>query len=177
MFSGQEAINYLAAAAIKDDPSASSHWQKYHSEFKFTGQEFSGLQGFGGRTKQPTGLRLWLSLILQRRFKHFGDAYPDINTIDAHAHEVTCKQRRAYDLDVLRQVLTISFLRASAPGKFTANATCCVIGDGSSRGGGLFQRHARNCTKTGSALLLLQPEREEIARWHGDEVRRLPVAR
>lgn len=130
MFSGQAAIDYLAAEAIKDDPSASSHWQKYHSEFKFTGQEFAGLQGFGGRAKQLTGLRLWFLLLLQRRFRHFGDAYTDFNRIDALAREVTGKQRRAYDLDVLRQVLTISFLRARAPGKLTENATCCVIGDG-----------------------------------------------
>ena len=130
MFSGQAAIDYLATEAIKDDPSASSHWQKYHSEFKFTGQEFAGLQGFGGRAKQPAGLRLCYLLLLQRRFRHFGDAYANFNTIDALAHEVTGKQGRAYDLDVLRQALTISFLHASALGKFTENTTCCVIGDG-----------------------------------------------
>lgn len=44
MFSGQAAIDYLAAKAVKDDPNASSHWQKYLSEFKFTGREFAGLR-------------------------------------------------------------------------------------------------------------------------------------
>jgi hypothetical protein len=130
MFSGLAAIDYLAVGATKDDPSASSHWQKYHSEFKFNGQEFAGLQGFGGRAKQPKGLRLWFSQFLQRRFRYFGDGYAKFNVLDALARDITAKQRRAYDLDVLRQALTISFLHASAPGKFTESVTCCVIGDG-----------------------------------------------
>ena len=130
MFSGLAAIDYLAVEATKDDPSASSHWQKYHSEFKFNGQEFAGLQGFGGRAKQPTGPRLWFSRFLQRRFRYFGDGYAKFNTLDSLARDITAKQRRAYDLDVLRQALTISFLHESVPGKFTENATCCVIGDG-----------------------------------------------
>lgn len=43
---------------------------------------------------------------------------------------MTSRQGRSYDLDVLRQVLTISFLHARAPGKFNETAMCCVIGDG-----------------------------------------------
>lgn len=124
------AIDYLAAEASKDDPGASSHWQKYHSEFKFTGQKFSGLQGFGGHAKQAAGLRLWFLQLLQRRFRRFGGAYAKFNELEELAHELTSRQGRAYDLDVLRQVLTISFLHASVPGKLTENATCCVIGDG-----------------------------------------------
>lgn len=130
MLSGQAAIDYLAAEAVKDDPGASSHWQKYHSDFKFTGREFAGLQGFGGNGKQLTGLRLWLSRLLQRRFRRFGDAHAKFDAIDALAGEVTSTQGRAYDLDVLRQALTISFLHARVPGKLNENATCCVIGDG-----------------------------------------------
>jgi len=115
MFSGQTAIDYLAAEAIKNDPSASSYWRKYHSEFKFTGQEFTGLQGFGGRAKQSTGLRLWFLQLLQRRFWHFGDPYAKFNSIDALAREVTGKQQQAYDLDVLRQTLIFAFLHGRPP--------------------------------------------------------------
>ncbi|MES2400021.1 MAG: sugar O-methyltransferase [Pseudomonadota bacterium] len=130
MFPGHAAINYLASEAIKDDPNASSHWKKYHSEFKFTGQGFAGLQGFGGLEKRPTFLRRWFLLLLQTRFRRFGDAYAKFNTVDGIAREVTGKQQRAYDLDVLRQALTISFLHARVPRKFTENSTCCVVGDG-----------------------------------------------
>lgn len=130
MLSGQAAIDYLAAGAVKDDPSASSHWQKYHSDFKFNGREFTGLQGFGGNGKKLTGLRLLLSRLLQRRFRSFGDGYDKFESIDALADEVTSNLGRAYDLDVLRQVLTISFLHTHTPNQFNENVTCCVIGDG-----------------------------------------------
>lgn len=130
MYSGQAAIDYLATAATKNDPAASSHWQKYHSKFKFTGQNFEGLQGFGGREKQAQGLHLWFLKLLQRRFRRFGDAYAKFIDVDMLASGVVSKQRRVYDLDVLRQALTISFLHSSSPGKFTQNTTCCVIGDG-----------------------------------------------
>ena len=130
MLSGQAAIDYLGVESVKDDHSYSSHWQKYHSDFKFTGHGFEGLQGFGGNGKQLTDLRFWLSRFLQRRFRHFGDAHAKFDTIDALAGGVTSALGRAYDLDVLRQVLTISFLHSRAPDKFNENATCCVIGDG-----------------------------------------------
>ena len=88
MFSGQAAIEFFSMESIKYDPGASLHWLKYHSEFKFNGQEFSGLQGFGGWKRPPNGSRLWLELLLQRRFRHFGDAYSDFNSIDSLAFEV-----------------------------------------------------------------------------------------
>ena len=130
MLSGQAAIDYLAVEAIKHDHSASSHWQIYHSDFKFTGQEFTGLQGFGARAKQYTGLRLWFMQLQQRRFRQFGDPYAKFNSIYAIASEVTCKQVRAYDLVVLRQTLTLAFLHESAPSLLTENTTCCVILNG-----------------------------------------------
>ena len=130
MFSGQAAIDYLAAQAIKDDPCASSHWQKYHAGFKFNGIEFEGLQGFGGNGKQLKGLRLWVTRFLQQRFRRFGNTYAKFDAIDAHAGEVTSRQGRAYDLDVLRQVLSISFLHAHVPEKLSDTSMFCVIGDG-----------------------------------------------
>ena len=130
MFSGQAAIDYLAAEPTKDDPGASSHWQKYHAEFKFTGQDFAGLQGFGGRAKPRSFLRSHFIRLLQRRFRDFGRAYPKFDELDAIARSMTSKQGRKYDLDVLRQALTLSFLHSSAPDKLTENTTCCVIGDG-----------------------------------------------
>lgn len=130
MFFGQAAIDYLALEATKDDPSASSHWKKYHSEFKFSGNEFSGLNGFGGRTKMTLGPRLMVLMLLQRRFRRFGDNFSIFNAIDACARTVTEAQRRAYDLDVLRQVLTIAFLHTNAPSQLHEKSSICVIGDG-----------------------------------------------
>jgi hypothetical protein len=40
------------------------------------------------------------------------------------------RQGRAYDLDVLRQVLTLSFTKQMSRDSFSPQATLCVIGDG-----------------------------------------------
>ncbi len=132
MLVGQDAIDYLAVESQKADPGASSHWQKYHSNFKFTGDNFFGLQGFGGLAKPPTGLRLWLTLFLQKKFRKFGKDFSEFKIIDDLALKITKKQGRAYDLDVLRQVLTISFLKKfpEAKDKLNGFSTSCVIGDG-----------------------------------------------
>jgi len=130
MFSGQAAIDFLALEAYKSDPEASSHWEMFTSDFRFTGEEFSGLGGLVGRDKPYSGLRLWLNKLLQKRFRNFGDAHAKFKEIDSHALALTKKQVRAYDLDVLRQALTLAFLKDKAPDKFNSSSTCCVIGDG-----------------------------------------------
>ena len=48
IYTGQSAIDHLATKINETDPAASSHWQKYHSHFEFTGDGFKGLEGFGG---------------------------------------------------------------------------------------------------------------------------------
>jgi putative sugar O-methyltransferase len=132
MLVGQDAINYLAVESQKEDPGASSHWQKYHSKFEFNGVKFLGLQGFGGAAKPLIGLRLWLTLFLQKKFRGIGKNFSEFEVIDKIASKITKKQGREYDLDVLRQVLTISFLKQipEAKNKLNSLGTSCVIGDG-----------------------------------------------
>ena len=126
--SGQAAIDYLAAVVVKSDIVTSSHWQKYHSSFRFTGNGFEGLQGFGGYRK-PRGIILSAAeRLLQLRFRKMGGAkYP---LLDQLAYEITNKQNRAYDLDVLRQALTVSYLHDHAVGLLSEKSTGVVIGDG-----------------------------------------------
>ena len=130
MYSGQAAIDYLATEVSKNDPGESSHWRKYHSAFKFTGSGFEGLQGFGGIQQPYSGPRLWLHLLLQRPFRRMGITFPKFKLIDKLARDITTRQLRGYDLDVLRQVLTLSFLNKYAPNALQSQATVCVIGDG-----------------------------------------------
>jgi hypothetical protein len=132
MHSGQKAIEFLAAEVKKNDSMASSHWQKYHSSFQFTGSGFEGLKGFGGYRK-PRGIILSaVERLLQARFRDMGGA--KFSWLDQLAYDITQKQNRAYDLDVLRQVLTISFLYDHSPprggGIFSEEFTGAVIGDG-----------------------------------------------
>jgi hypothetical protein len=130
MYSGRAAIDFLALEIDKSDPEASSHWHRLTTDFKFTGNTFSGLGGFGEMREPYLGLRLWLSKLLQKRFRKFGDGYTKFKEIDAHAQALAKLQGREYGLDVLRQALTLAFLHNHAPDKFSPRSTCCVIGDG-----------------------------------------------
>lgn len=129
-YSGQAAIDYLSTEATKSDPAESSHWRKFHSEFRFTGKGFAGLQGFGGNGKSHTGLRKVLHKMFQGRFRKMGRDFPEFEAIDNLAEKITAKQGRGYDLDVLRQALTLAFLRYKVPHKLSKTASACVIGDG-----------------------------------------------
>ena len=115
MYSGQAVIDYLAAEIHKNDSGASLHWQKYHSALRFLGNRFEGLQGFGGSEEPHRGLRRGLNHLLKHRFRQMGAAFSGFKALDSLASGITNKQGRAYELDVLRQVLTISFLNTKAP--------------------------------------------------------------
>lgn len=128
-FAGQAAIDRLAHETRHADPAESSHWRKYHSAFRFLGDRFEGLQGFGGA--RPHGVvRGAMHAWLQRRFRNMGRGFPDFPAIDAVARAITQRQRRLYDLDVLRQALTIALLQHTIRPVLSPTTTACVIGDG-----------------------------------------------
>jgi len=128
MYSGSAALDYLAIEVGKSDPGESSHWQKYHSSFRFKGDGFEGIQGFGGHRKPSHGLVLTAERKLQSKFRRMGGE--NFSTIDTLACEITRTQNRAYDLDVLRQALSVSFLARQAPFFRFPTSLACVIGDG-----------------------------------------------
>jgi hypothetical protein len=130
IYSGQAVIDYLASEVTKEDPGESSHWRKFHSTFRFKGDGFEGLQGFGGCAKPYRGLRYMGHRFLQRRYRLIGSEFPEFDKIDKLGEEITTCEGRAYDLDVLRQVLTLSFLSYCLPNALSMQATGCVIGDG-----------------------------------------------
>lgn len=130
MYSGSSAIDYLASAATGSDSGESSHWQKYHANFRFLGDGFDGVRGFGGREQPYSGIRRSLHLLMQRRFRSIGASLPDFAAIDWILADMTAKQGRAYDLDVLRQGLTLAFIKARIPDEIGPNVDCCIIGDG-----------------------------------------------
>jgi putative sugar O-methyltransferase len=130
IYPGQKSIDYLAGECRREDPGESSHWRKYHAAFRFSGHGFDGLQGFGGCGKPHTGLRWILHRALQERFRRMGAPYSEFPQLDRLGGEISAREGRAYDLDVLRQVLTLAFLRQTLPDDLSARATACVIGDG-----------------------------------------------
>jgi len=126
---GTKGIDYLANQAILDDPGASSHWKYYHSNFQFTNGEFKGLQGFGGNELPFVGFKKLFHLYLQKPYRDMAVNFASFDKIDKSAQILTRKTNRAYDLDVLRQSITLSFLKNHLP-NLDGNSTVCVIGDG-----------------------------------------------
>ena len=130
IYSGEAAIEYLANQAIIEDTAESSHWRKYHSQFEYTGKGFQGLQGFGCNTKPYGGVRKLIHQFFQKRYRRMGKGFPDFDKIDTTAREITTKQQRGYDLDVLRQSLTLALLKKNRDKLSSNGLMTCVIGDG-----------------------------------------------
>jgi len=125
---GDEIFKYLANQVTENsDPGESSHWRKYHANFKYTGSGFSGLSGFGGCSPSYKGLRRIAHTILQKPFREIGKQFSSFDEMDTIAAGFTRQQSRAYDLDVLRQVITISMLKKELG---YSNENTLVIGDG-----------------------------------------------
>ena len=130
IYSGCDAIKYLASQAEHDEAGKSSHWEKYHEGYQFDGSQFKGLKGFGGNAKPYKGLKLGLNSLLQQRFRKLGAVFGLFEQISCKGKLLTERQCRAMDLDVLRQSITLSFLYNHLPEVLSPEATSCVIGDG-----------------------------------------------
>ena len=130
IYLGSESISYLSNQLILVDPGSSSHWDKYHSDFQFIGNGFKGLKGFGGGAKPLKGLNYLMSQVLQEKFRRIGKANDSFLSIERNFKSVLKRQDRAYDLDVLRQIITVSFLKTVVPSKLSSSSTIVVIGDG-----------------------------------------------
>ena len=128
MYSGQESINYLSEVIMGVDNSASSHWRHYYQLFSYTDSHFKGLEGFGGNRKPRLFIFQMLERLIQSKFRKMGGA--NFRSIDQLAQNMSIKQNRTYDLDLLRQSLSISFLQFNVPDVMNPKSTACVIGDG-----------------------------------------------
>jgi hypothetical protein len=128
---GSASIDYLAAEAKLGDAGASSHWRHYHSAFEFRGDGFGGLQGFGSSARPYKGFRGLVHERFLQRYRAMGRQFPAFGAFDDLARRITESQRRAYDLDTLRQTLTLAFLaKHLVAGRAAPDTTACVIGDG-----------------------------------------------
>ena len=130
IFLGQDAIQFLSSKATERDSGTSSHWEKYHSEFEFSGYGFHGLRGFGGCQKPYRGIRAFAHQFFQARYRKLASDWKTFTAVDEIDKKILTRQNRAYNLDVLRQSLTVVFLKTKIPEKLTSNTTTCVIGDG-----------------------------------------------
>jgi len=130
-YCGQAAIDFLATQIRADDPGASSHWRHFHRDFEFRDDgTFAGLDGFGTCTPPLRGVRGIVHQTLQRRYRRMGRRYAGFGRIDRIASSIVERQSRAYDLDVLRQAVTLAFLEHHLPQQLGKHAVVAVIGDG-----------------------------------------------
>lgn len=133
IFNGIDAIQKLQSEINLNDSELgqSSHWKKYHADFIFTGEDFKGLQGFGGNQKPYSGLIKAFHYILQLRYRNLSKNKAGYLFNERKAKEITKSQDRAYDLDVLRQVNTMSLLEKYFPASTEKpKKNALVIGDG-----------------------------------------------
>ena len=126
---GTDAIDILSKKIDKTDPAESSHWKKYHKNFKYNDGVLTGIQGFGGSQSPYSGLKKTLHYLFQKRYRNLGKQYDKFKFIDLKAKQITFKQRRAYDLDVLRQTLSASIL-SSYENVLGNENKVLIIGDG-----------------------------------------------
>ena len=120
----------LARSVEVDDAGASSHWRAMHQTFRLAGETVSGARGFGTyspRSRRTEGIA---HRVLQRPWRRLGAPYRDFDRIDRLAHTLAARQGRIYDLDMLRQALTLAYLEARVPATLNGANTLLVIGDG-----------------------------------------------
>lgn len=126
---GDAAIDFLATRVTEDDPAASSHWRHYHTGFAFTGDGFEGLQDFGGHSRATFLRRIWHH-VMQWPYRRMGKPFGSFRDLDAICLMIAARQGRVYDLDMLRQALSLSFIKEKLDGKPASTSNVCVIGDG-----------------------------------------------
>ena len=111
----------------KEDPEASSHWKFYHKDFAIDEEgNPTGMSGFGGCAPPYSSFDSIRNWILQRKYRKSAFEPKTLHKTLAVAKKILSLQRRAFDLDVLRQCLTLNLLEAFS----LQNRTVVVIGDG-----------------------------------------------
>ena len=125
IYKGEKSIEYLFNSLNLSDVGESSHWKKYNKNFDYDGKIFSGLEGFGGNTRYSL-LRQCLSNLFQKKFYNSSKNLKNFKSYLDKARAIAKNQNRIFDLDFLRQAITLSFLDK----KIGKCSSTLVIGDG-----------------------------------------------
>lgn len=128
MIEGLKSIKFLSKILNNKEKVSSSHWGFYHKDFKYDKGILSGLIGFGNLNKPYKGFYKKVHLVFQWIYRKMAEDSSFFKEIDKKANHITSLQNRANNLDVIRQSLTISFLKMKIDFKTIKSAL--VIGDG-----------------------------------------------
>ena len=130
VFFGKKIVEYLSLEVNKKDNSSSSYWDAQHENFDFSDGSFSGTGPIGSYRKRSKIVN-FVHRIFQYKFLRMGGKFSEFKNIDLLAKEITKRQGRVYDLDVMRHTLSISFIEHHCKSLPQVNKrTACVIGDG-----------------------------------------------
>jgi len=125
---GDDAISYLSNKQQEKDTQSSAYWDKYHTDFHFKDGNFSDLPMLGSDAKQYTGFKKIVHYLFQKPFRKIAAQFSSFNAFNEVAKDILSKQNKGYSLDVLRHVITMSYLNEMKVIK--EGGVSCVIGDG-----------------------------------------------
>lgn len=128
MFLGNKIYTYLIKNINKRETESSSHWNYYHQDFKFENGKLRGIKGFGHNHNYYGFFSNSIHFLFQRKYFKMSSKSSFFKEINQSAILIAKKQKRAYGLDVLRQTLTLDFLKQKSALKKTG--TVLIIGDG-----------------------------------------------
>jgi len=126
-----DAVEWLLEHFNDDEASISSLWRDQVAQIHFADGHFEGLTGFGNFEPPLHGLRRLFHWLLMARFRRAGAKYKHFRRINRIARETAARQSRNYNLDILRQAITVSFLLDQVRANLeNENGFILAIGDG-----------------------------------------------
>lgn len=123
----QQHIQALWEGVAQSDERKSSHWKKYTQHRQLSASQITGISGFGNAASQSSW-RQALHTAFQRSM--FGVSNPVFSSEAYASAKIYCDlQERTLDMDVLRHVFTLNFLKDHfSTGELPE--CVCAIGDG-----------------------------------------------
>ena len=119
----------LAKKISHTDTAASSHWNHFHKFFSIDETlEIKNAIGFGDGRKPYSSITKILHYLLQRRYRKMVPNNSFFQKTYKNAKANSLRNSSRFSLDTLRQVLTLTYLKAN--GLIKDNNISLVIGDG-----------------------------------------------
>lgn len=128
LYRNEEAFAYLRKHIHAPETGRSAHWDLMLTNYACDGEEFHGLDGFGCHQVRSV-LGSAAHYIMQIPYRLMARAYPRFTEIHRIGRSIAASQNRLFDLDMLRQVLTLAFLDHLVDLKALPGVPL-VIGDG-----------------------------------------------
>jgi hypothetical protein len=129
MLLNKDAFDELASRVGEFEGGRSSFWRDEQDVFKFDEKSFSGVGPLGTFSTSSGVIPAVAHFVLQLPYRLNGLRFKYFSSICRAARVIARKQSRQFDLDLLRHVLTLAFLRRHL-GTRISQGPICIIGDG-----------------------------------------------